>query len=154
MRKNVKSILAQILKKPVTAVASAPPGSHFVIDGGYLLHFVSWPKEYTYAGVCSRYVDFVLKQYGQYSSVIFDGYTDTSCNTKTHEQDRRASRVTLPDIVVSLDTPVSVKQPAFLNNRKNKAQLTPFLKNAFEQNHVTCYQSDGDADFLICQVGM
>ena len=149
MCQNVKNVLAHILKKPVTAAASAPPGCHFIIDGGYLLHSVSWPKNCTYAGVCSRYVHFVLKQYGQNSSVIFYGYTDTSSNTITHEQDRRASRVTSPDIVVSFDTPVSVKQPAFLNSWKNKAQLIPFLKNAFEQNQVTCYQSDGDANFFI-----
>jgi len=120
MRKNVKSVLAHILQKPVTAAASAPPGSHFVIDGGYLVHLVSWPKDCTHAGVCNSYVDFVLKLYGQNSSVVFDGYTDTS------EQDRRASRITSPDIVVSLDAPVTCQTTGFSEQPEEQGSTYPF----------------------------
>jgi len=154
MRKNVKSVLAHLLLKPVTATETADPGSHFVIDGGHLLHSVLWPENCTFGVVCNSYVDYVCRKYGTNITVVFDGYNNTSLSTKALEQTRRASRILSPDIVVSLDMPVAVKQKAFLNNRNNKAQLIRFLRNAFEQKHLTCFQSNGDADSLICDIAI
>lgn len=71
-----------------------------------------------------QHVNLVLKLNEQNSSLVYDGWTDTSANTKTC--DRQASRIT-SDIVVSLDAPVIVKQPDFSNNTNNKAQRIPFL---------------------------
>ena len=62
--------------------------------------------------------------------------------------------MTSADIVVRRDTQVCVKQYAFLNNRTNKAQLIRLLRKTFEQKHIQCSQSAGDADSLICDVAV
>lgn len=53
-------------------------------------------------------------------------------------------------LAVSLNAPITVNQPTFLNNRKHKAQRIPFLEKAFEHTHF--YRTDNDADYSICQL--
>ena len=45
----------------------------FVLDGGSLLHKLTWPKGLTFDEISNLYTDYVQSQFGR-PVVIFDGY--------------------------------------------------------------------------------
>ena len=157
MRKGVKSILAQVLKEKVTPLSLVPAvnNPYYIVDGGYMLHSVPWPKaDCTYKDVCNVYVDYVVRNRGGSSNctVIFDGYDDTTYSTKLAEQDRRAAKNMAATVVFSPDTVVKTKQTEFLSSRSNKARLIKELMNQLNKNNVLCSQSRADADHMIAHV--
>lgn len=94
-----------------------------------------WSKDCTHGGGCNSYVDFVLELYKQNSSVVFNGNTDyKSANTKKCEHDRRSSNITLPDIVGSLDAPMTIGNRSQLSAKiatsKSCSSQVPFVSNA------------------------
>ncbi|KAL8625560.1 hypothetical protein ACOMHN_014648 [Nucella lapillus] len=153
MRKNTKSVLANVLKSKVTPVAAGLQNPYYIIDGGHLLHSVKWPAGSTYDQVCDEYVAHVLNSYGKVSTVIFDGYNDIM-STKVAEQQRRAIKNVSPDILFELDMSVTTHQNLFLANRRNKARLITKLMPKLESSDVTCSQSPADADYLISNTAL
>ena len=59
--------------------------SKFVLDGGALLHHVTW-KGSTFKDVVQDYISYVNSEYGL-CTVVFSGYSSRS--TKDHEHRRR-----------------------------------------------------------------
>ncbi|KAL8606327.1 hypothetical protein ACOMHN_050807 [Nucella lapillus] len=153
MRKNTKSVLANVLKSKVTPVAAGLQNPYYIIDGGHLLHSVKWPAGSTYDQVCDEYVAHVLNSYGKVSTVIFDGYNDIM-STKVAEQQRRAIKNVSPDILFELDMSVTTHQNLFLANHRNKARLITKLMPKLESSDVTCSQSPADADYLISNTAL
>jgi len=45
-----------------------------VIDGGALLHRITWPKKSTYKKIVEQYVCYIQTKYGHSSCIVFDGY--------------------------------------------------------------------------------
>ena len=90
MRKGTKSALASILLSHTPEGTTIPEHSHFVVDGGHLLHSVIWPRPATYGEVCDMYLKYVVKHYQYAVTVVFDGYTEDQ-TTKSIEQMRRAT---------------------------------------------------------------
>ena len=92
MRKvDNKSELGREIKKNVRNImpdyaTQFPPDSIPVIDGGWLLHFIRWKKNATYADVLGQCSSFLRTKYGM-CCVLFDGYEYDS--TKDHEHKRR-----------------------------------------------------------------
>ncbi|KAG1673056.1 hypothetical protein GQR58_015707 [Nymphon striatum] len=80
------------------------------------------PKPSTYAGVCQSYISYILKHYGDQSTVVFDGYRSTT-STKVAEQRRRAQKCTSSDIIFEDNMPTTTTQSAFLTNSHNKQRL-------------------------------
>ena len=136
MRKFEKSISAPLMK-PVNPSQISAPGSHFAIDGGYMLYVVQWPNDCTHDDSCEYYAVYVINTYGEniYIYVVFDGYSDTSVNTKTSEQQRRASRVTSADIVVSHNTQVCVKQRFSEQSNEQGSTNSPFTEHVSSKGH-------------------
>ena len=69
MRKVDKSELGREIKKNVRNImpdyaTQYPPDSIPVIDGGWLLHFIRWKKNATYADVLGQYSSFLRTKYG------------------------------------------------------------------------------------------
>ena len=154
MRKTAKHTLADILKsrtKPVSA--DLVQNSIHVIDGGYLLHQVEWPKNCTYADVINSYTRYVCRHDGE-SFVCFDGYSEGGMSTKWAEQRRRAGKHTSPDILFDLEMPVTCTQQSFLTNKKNTTRLILSLSASLSANGVACQQAKADADFLICDTAI
>lgn len=91
MRKNTKSVLANLLKAPIAPVSiDNLQNPYYIVDGGHLLQSVSWLTDLdgcTYGDVCSTYVSYLLKKFGK-CTVCFDGYHTMS--TKVAEQNRRS----------------------------------------------------------------
>ena len=123
-----------------------PPDSIPVIDGGWLLHFIRWKKNATYADVLGQYSSFLRTKYGM-CCVLFDGYEYDS--TKDHEHKRRQTGKVSASIVIAENAQVHRDQQAFFSNEKNKTNsislLTTHLRGTGHQVEVSC----GDADTLI-----
>ena len=124
-----------------------------IVDGGALLHKVSWPKT-TYSAVIDEYVNFLKNNFQCYSTVVivFDGYED-EMSTKGQEHNRRSGK-TSASVSISLDGKVTTNRELFLSNPSNKVQLIKLLSSAFEKQGFLTDQSDGDADVLIVERGL
>ncbi|XP_066914872.1 uncharacterized protein [Clytia hemisphaerica] len=124
-----------------------------IVDGGALLHKVSWPKT-TYSAVIDGYVNFLKNNFKCYSTVVvvFDGYED-DMSTKGQEHDRRSGK-TSASVSISLDGKVTTNRELFLSNPSNKVQLIKMLSSAFKKQGFLTDQSDGDADVLIVEKGL
>ncbi|GBL82583.1 hypothetical protein AVEN_263671-1 [Araneus ventricosus] len=55
---------------------------YFVLDGDSLIHHVVWPKQETFGDVYTTYMSYIKRHYGDEVTVVFDGYTESSVNTK------------------------------------------------------------------------
>ena len=118
MRKNTKSVLADVLKSNVTPLSVLLRNPYHVIDGGQLLYLIKWSTGHTYDQECDMYVRQVFDNFGTDITVIFDRYLE-AMSTKVAEQQRRATQNTSPDIIFELDMTVSTLQNRFLANRRN-----------------------------------
>ena len=151
MRKVDNSELGREIKKNVRNImpdyaTQFPPDSIPVIDDGWLLHFIRWKKNATYADVLGQYSSFLRTKYGM-CCVLFDGYEYDS--TKDHEPKRRQTGKVSASIVIAENAQVHRDQQAFFSNEKNKTNfislLTTHLRGTGHQVEVRC----GDADTLI-----
>ncbi len=71
-----KPALADALWKLVKNDSEAetlPDSVHYVLDGGSLLHRLSWKQGEMFQSVCARYVTYVTTKYGE-ATIVFDGY--------------------------------------------------------------------------------
>ena len=91
MRKEVKSTILKEFKGDIVADESLPHSSYYVLDVGSLMQSVVWPKGCTYNEVLEVYTNYVLRNFGEKVSVVFDGYSDYP-TTKQLEQQRRSKR--------------------------------------------------------------
>ena len=85
MRKTAKSALADVIETKIMRTVVAPTNC-VVVDGGFLLHKVVWPKSCTYQVVLSPYVSCVITNYSEGAAVVFDGY-------EGHLLQRRRNRI-------------------------------------------------------------
>ena len=118
MRKSNKSTIIPFLLRENYDYKVGNTGEfhHVVVDGGFLLRKVVWPKEGTYETVIQRYISYVSKRYKE-AYIVFDGYNTPS--TKDHEHNRRANNSTCPDIQVESDSQIHYNQTVFFSNDNN-----------------------------------
>ena len=91
MRTTAKSALADVIGTKITRTDVAPT-NFGVVNGGFLLHKVVWPKSCTYQVVLSAYVNYVIHNDSEGAAVVFDGYEGPP-STKTQEQNRRCIKL-------------------------------------------------------------
>ena len=120
-----------------------------VLDGGALLHKISWPKSATYRSIFDMYVHYVLRKYKN-AIVVFDGYSGEP-STKDIAHARRGSSMTGPEVVLDESNKVCLKKDLFLSNYKNKQQFLYLLGVHLSNAGCTVHHSTGDADCLIVQ---
>ena len=129
MRKVDKSELGREFKKNVRNImpdyaTQFPPDSIPVIDGGWLLHFIRWKKNATYADVLGQYSSFLRTKYGM-CCVLFDGYEYDSI--KDHEHKRHHTGKVSASIVIAENAQVHRDQQAFFSNETNKTNFISLL---------------------------
>uniref|UniRef100_A0A6P7H5E5 Uncharacterized protein LOC114347235 n=1 Tax=Diabrotica virgifera virgifera TaxID=50390 RepID=A0A6P7H5E5_DIAVI len=152
-RKSDKSKLYdsfQVLKE----IPSTENGLN-IIDGGFLLHKVVWPRNQTFEVILKAYVEYVSKNYATSSYIIFDGYPE-NCDrsTKMAEKRRRQARKICPDVELQLSKLCTVNQEKLLSNERNKNLFISFLKEILEQAGFHTKQAYEDADTLIVQTAI
>ncbi|GBO08945.1 hypothetical protein AVEN_160286-1 [Araneus ventricosus] len=89
---------------------------YFVLDGGSLIHGVVWPKQETFSDVYTIYRSYIKRHYGDEVTVVFDGYTESSVNTKVIERQRRRIKRTSREIIFNESTLLLDPQRQFLSN--------------------------------------
>ncbi|GBM52988.1 hypothetical protein AVEN_74615-1 [Araneus ventricosus] len=67
---------------------------YFVLDGGSLIHRVEWPKQETFGNVYTKCMSYIKRHYGDEVTVVSDGYTESSVNTKVIERQRQRMKLT------------------------------------------------------------
>ena len=55
---------------------SIPKTDCFVLDGGSLLHRLTWKENESHCAIAESYAGFAERRYGQ-ATVVFDGYCKT-----------------------------------------------------------------------------
>ncbi|GBN03665.1 hypothetical protein AVEN_70979-1 [Araneus ventricosus] len=93
---------------------------YFVLDGGSLIHRVVWPKHETFGDVYTTYMSYIKRHYGDEETVVFDGYTESSVNTKVIERQRRSIKRTSRKIIFNESTVLLDPQRQFLSYLANK----------------------------------
>jgi hypothetical protein len=111
-----------------------------VLDGGWLLHRLSWTKQDSYIDLFSKYSDYVIKCYGKEAVVVFDGYNGPSTKYMAHQKRTKAVG---REILFTNDMKINFTKEEFLSNQDNKQK---FLK---ELGKIVVKHADGDADFKI-----
>ncbi|GBN12837.1 hypothetical protein AVEN_248780-1 [Araneus ventricosus] len=93
---------------------------YFVLDGGSLIYRVVWPKQETFGDVYTTYRSYMKRHYGDEVTVVSDGYTESSVNTKVIERQRRRIKRTSREIIFKESTVLLDPQRQFLSNLANK----------------------------------
>ena len=125
-----------------------PKKVNFVLDGGALLHKLSWARGLTFASIIQSYVQYVTKNYGQ-AIVVFDGYTTVSTKDMTHK--RRAKGKTGLAVSFTPEMQLSMPKDTFLSNTSNKQRFICFLADSLKEANCEVYHAQSDADFLIAR---
>ena len=89
MRSGNKSDLADALWGIVgrEMIHELPEDAVFVLDGGSLLHRLSWPQGVSFGDLAVSYVRYVTTKYGARTTVVFDGYMNgPSTKDQTHKR--------------------------------------------------------------------
>ncbi|GBM63837.1 hypothetical protein AVEN_193637-1 [Araneus ventricosus] len=109
---------------PLQLVPKRPVGNtdnlYFVLYGGSLIHRVVWPKQDTFGDVNTTYMSYIKRHYGAEVTVVFDGYTESSVNTKVFERQRRRMKRASREIIFNESTVLLDPQRQFLSNLANK----------------------------------
>ena len=146
MRELHKSDLQNILIENVYNFETYPT-SKIVVDGGALLHQVSWNKNCFYSEVIDQYCEYLQNNYGS-CIVVFDDY-ENGASTKDHEHRRRNKGMVFPYVKIELDMVAHNKQNDFASNKLNKSHFISVFGNCLQTKGFIVHQSSNDADTLI-----
>lgn len=65
-----------------------------MIDGGFLLHRVSWELREKFSSIISKYIEYVRTNYGDPATIVCDGHPEepSEHSTKSAERFRRKNK--------------------------------------------------------------
>lgn len=152
LRKGTKSSLMKIFEIGVQRDIDETD-TVFVLDGGFLIHYINWPNDLTYGEIVNNYCEYVVSNYGQHTIIIFDGYPEYS-TTKNEEQIRRAAKKTSCDINFDKNTKCMTPKENFLGNRRNKKKLLQAVACELDKKGLATYTAEEDADVDIVKVAI
>ena len=136
---DTKSELAKSIPSLEDPASSNRDDMKYVIDGGMLIHRITWKVGYSFTDIYASYVSF-LSKYPQ-CTVVFDGYRNS---TKDMAHKVRSN------ITVELSTCLTVKKAQFLSNPGNKQRFIDLLSEYLIRSGFSCFNAQADADVLIC----
>lgn len=150
LHKGIKSSLYKEFK-PLADEQIDIEDAIYVIDGGFLLHRVVWPRNVSFSLICDAYIEYVVSKYTSNCVVVFDGYPDDAMklSTKFAERVRRARKHSSVDIIFDESMIPTIPQEKFLSNCMNKVRLISMLKSKFESKNLKVRKAKEDADYLI-----
>ncbi|KAK6168833.1 hypothetical protein SNE40_020007 [Patella caerulea] len=119
----------------------------FVIDGGWLLHRITWKRNVTFNEILCQYSEFVRQRFACKCMIVMDGYVES--NIKDHERLRRINGKVCGDVMVRLDTLNKYHQSNFLSNNTNKSRIVELLAARLSEDGHIVRKCSGDADITI-----
>ena len=108
--------------------------SHYVLDGGSLVHRIPWQRGTIYDDVCRQYTNYVTRKYG-HDIIVFDGYQE-ELSTKDGVHERRTGGRAGPTVGFTRDMVMKSKNEDLLSNKDNKQRVIMMLGQSLE--HVGC----------------
>lgn len=132
MRKTKKSALYKVFDTVPEFPVDSNDDLFFVIDGGYLIHRVVWPKQGNFGDAYITYASYIKKHYSGQVTVVFDGYTETTASTNFIERQRRLMKRTSSEIIFNESTVLIDSQRQFLSNLANKERFILQLADHLE----------------------
>ena len=152
MLKTQKSVLAAKLLLNVNEQDTNQLQTDFiVIDGGWLLHRITWKKNVTFGEILCQYSDCVRQRFANKARcmIVMDGYAES--NIKDHERMRRTNGKVCGDVMVRLDTLNKYNQSNFLTNNTNKSRIVELLTARLAEDGHIVRKCPGDADITIAK---
>ena len=107
---DTKSELAKSIPSLEYPASSNRDDMKYVIDGGMLIHRITWKVGSSFTDICASYVSF-LSKYPQ-CTVVFDGNRNS---TKDMAHKVRSKNLSCSNITVELSTCLTVKKAQFLS---------------------------------------
>ena len=148
-----KPPLANAMWKIVSNIEITVPQEHtFVLDGGALLHRISWVTGKTWQDMANSFCTYVVNKYDK-SCVVFDGY-ESGLSTKQGTQSRRARGVVGPTVHFTPDMICTVTKEKFLANPSNKQRFINLLASVLDKEGCQVLNARADADVLIVQTAI
>lgn len=102
MRESNKSELYKSLQS-TKFVKPDPSEYNYVIDGGFLLHKVTWRKDGTFQKIFEDYSAYVCNHYSANATIVFDGYNIDNFGVKSYERFRRVRNKMSPEVKFTED---------------------------------------------------
>ena len=146
MLKNTKSDLYNVFQEIHINVRD-PVNTHYVIDGGFLIHKVKWITDQVFSAIMNNYISHIRNNYSTNCTVIFDGYEKRTI--KQSERHRRAKFSTSAEVHFTENMPLRISQEKFLANSKNKNNIIKMLRRKLMENGIQSTQCAADADRTI-----
>ena len=155
LRKPQKALLADYLWTKLSPKAKTGPDNEvqYVLDGGALLHRITWPRKCTYKELCRIYCQYVKRKYGDQVKVVFDGYNNEP-STKNMTQLMRSTGKTSVTVTFTDDMTITMKKDSFLSNAENKRRFIAMLRQYLADDGCDTLQAVGDADVLIAKTAV
>lgn len=155
MRKTPKSELYKVFKSiniqnPVEFINHHIP----VIDGGWLLHQVSWPHGYKYVQIFDIYLRYIKSHFGTNAFIVFDGYDKDNIGVKSYERFRRKEKNMAADLDFTPEMLNPLTKAKFLSNIANKKKFVDFLTSFLNSNNINVQIAREDADILIVKTAI
>ena len=146
---ETKSELAKSIPSLEDPASSNRDDMKYVIDGGMLMHRITWKVGSSFTDICASYVSF-LSKYPQ-CTVVFDGYRNS---TKDMAHKVRSKNLSCSNITVELSTCLTVKKAQCLSNPGNKQRFIDLLSEYLIRSGFSCLNAQSDADVLICRTAV
>lgn len=153
-RKADKPQLAHALSEHTgdAIMDSVPTTESYVLDGGSLIHRLTWRNGETYSAIVQLYADFTVRHYGSTATIVFDGYEEgPSIKDNTH---LRRGRGIQPVVNFTTDTQFSGKKENFLSRDSNKQSLIRLVSAELRNRGCTVVNAPGDADVEIVKAAV
>ena len=94
-------------------------------------------------------VHYVRRHYKSNTTIIFDGYNQTTAINSMEQKRKAMITKSSADIEVMLDATTTTTQSQFLANPYNKAQLIKIMSTALMSHDADVVQAEADADVTI-----
>ena len=130
---------------------SVPNTAHYVLDGGSLLHRLTWKTGTSYGAIAQSYADFTVRHYGS-ATVVFDGY-DGGPSIKDNTHHRRGQNLH-PVVKFTAETEFSGKKDEFLSRDCNKQGLINLISDELRKKECSVINAPGDADVHIVRAAV
>jgi hypothetical protein len=149
LRKADKPPLAHAILKHLNINDSNHPKSteephKFILDGGSLLHRLTWTRGSTYDDIASSYAKFTTEKYGS-ATIVFDSYVNApSIKDVTHR--RRCRDRISTNVNFTPQTVFSGNKENFLSNSTNKQRIINLIGIHLTLSNCTVIHASGDAD--------
>ena len=145
-----KAVLANAIWTRLPPDIAGPTGEvQHVLDGGALLHCITWPHGLTtYQEICALYCDYLSRNFWPVI-VVFDGYHIPS--TKYTTRQRRTGGEVGIEVTFTWDVKLTMSKDVFLSNVANKQNM---LSHYLQLAECLTEHAEEDADLLIAQTAV